>query len=425
MSDAYTPSSGDASYDVESYDLDLRYAVRTNHLEARATLNAVAVTDLGAFSLDLIGLRATRVTVDGVPAKFRQGPRHLRVSVPHPIVAGERFSTEVRYAGRPSPRRSTWGQIGWEELEEGMLVASQPVGAPTWFPCNDRPDNRARFTVAVTADAGYTVAATGRRVSVTKQGRSTRWEFRSDVPTATYLAAVHIGPYREKSLGPATVFTPGALAVRARRALADVPRMIACFEETFGTYPQEACTLVVTPDDLEIPLEAQGLAVFGANHLEPEYERLIAHELAHQWFGNSVGIGAWRDIWLNEGFACYAEWVWSEASGGPTIEDLAATAHSRVRDLRADIVIGDPGARDMFDDRVYKRGALTLLAVRRTIGAEAFAQLLTAWTGRHRHALVSTDDFIALAESFAGRPMAAFFDEWLYARELPPLPADA
>ena len=97
MSDAYTPSSGDASYDVESYDLDLRYAVRTNHLEARATLNAVAVTDLGAFSLDLIGLRATRVTVDGVPAKFRQGPRHLRVSVPHPIAAGERFSTEVRY----------------------------------------------------------------------------------------------------------------------------------------------------------------------------------------------------------------------------------------------------------------------------------------------------------------------------------------
>ena len=182
---------------------------------------------------------------------------------------------------------------------------------------------------------------------------------------------------------------------------------------------------MVTPDDLEIPLEAQGLAVFGANHLEPEYERLIAHELAHQWFGNSVGIGAWRDIWLNEGFACYAEWVWSEASGGPTIEELAATAHSRLSDLRADIVIGDPGARDMFDDRVYKRGALTLLAVRRTIGAEAFAQLLTAWTGRHRHALVSTDDFIALAESFAGRPMGAFFDEWLYARELPPLPADA
>ncbi|MDZ8171916.1 M1 family metallopeptidase [Microbacterium sp. SSW1-59] len=423
MSDAYTPTSGDECYDVESYDLDLRYAVRTNHLEARATINAVAAVDLRAVSLDLIGLRASRVSVDGVLATFKQGPRHLRVTSPHPIAAGESFSLEVRYSGRPSPRRSTWGPIGWEELEEGSLVASQPIGAPTWFPCNDRPDNRASFTIAVTADTGYTVAATGRRVAVTKQGRATRWEFRSDVPTATYLAAVHVGPYREKALGSATIFAPGGLLPRARRALADVPRMLACFERVFGPYPQEACTLVVTPDELEIPLEAQGLAVFGVNHLAPEHERLIAHELAHQWFGNSVGIGAWRDIWLNEGFACYSEWVWSEESGGPTVDDLAADAHTRLAGLPQDIVIGDPGAGDMFDDRVYKRGALTLVALRRLIGEDAFVRMVREWTAQHRHTLATTADFIALAESTVGRAMGAFFDEWLHTRPLPPLPS--
>ncbi|GAA1943585.1 M1 family metallopeptidase [Microbacterium aquimaris] len=422
MSDAYTPGSGDDSYDVESYDLDLRYAVRTNHLEAQATVNAVAAVDVRTVSLDLVGLRVSRVTVDGVAAKHSQGPRAVRVTSPHPIAAGEPFSIDVRYSGRPSPRRSAWGPIGWEELEDGSLVASQPIGAPTWFPCNDRPDNRARFTIAVTADTGYTVAATGRRVSVTKQGRATRWEFRSDVPTATYLAAVHVGPYRQKPLGPATVFAPGGLLAEARRALGDVPRMIACFERRFGPYPQEACTLVVTPDDLEIPLEAQGLAVFGANHLDPEHERLIAHELAHQWFGNSVGIGQWRDIWLNEGFACYSEWVWSEDSGGPSVDDLAEQFHMQLGDLRQDIVIGDPGPDVMFDDRVYKRGALTLEALRRTLGEAAFDRILHEWTARHRHAVVATEDFISLAESVAQRPMGAFFDEWLASRPLPPLP---
>jgi aminopeptidase N len=241
----------------------------------------------------------------------------------------------------------------------------------------------------VTTESDYTVAATGVSRPPVRVGTRRRWEFVSEVPTATYLAAVHIGRYREQRIGRARFVHPAHLKGEVKRAFDDVPRMLTCFEVAFGPYPQEDCAFVVTSDILEIPLEAQGLMVFGANHLDDESARLIPHELAHQWFGNSVGVGAWRDIWLNEGFACFAEWIWSEASGGATIAQLAALHHARLSRLPQDLVLSDPGAESMFDDRVYKRGALLLEALRRTLGEASFGDLVRRWVRTHRHSVVS------------------------------------
>ncbi|WP_442576593.1 M1 family metallopeptidase [Microbacterium sp. F51-2R] len=422
--DPYAPQSGDPTFDVESYDLDIAYRVRTNRLEGRAIINAVAAVDTRSIALDLVGLKATRVRIDGDPrTTVRPGPRKIRVIPPQPLVAGEAFSIEVVYSGAPAPRRSRWGAIGWEELDDGSLVAGQPTGAPTWFPCNDRPDDRAAYRIAVTTEDGYHVAATGRHVATRREsGGRTRWEFDSALPVATYLAAVHIGRYRETAIGPATVVRPPALAGRAAYAFRDLPRMLALFDESFGPYPQDACTIVVTEDPLEIPLEAQGLAVFGSNHLDPDSERLIAHELAHQWFGNSVGIGHWRDIWLNEGFACYAEWLWSEASGGPSAARLAAEHHARLRREPQDLLLTDPGPDLMFDDRVYKRGALTLHALRLRVGDAAFFAVLRRWAAQHRHALVTTDDFRRCVEEVTGADPGPLLTPWLDRTPLPPLP---
>lgn len=424
--DPYAPESGDPAFDVESSDVAIDYRVRTNRLEGRATINAVAATAVSAVSIDLVGLRATRVRVDGDRrTRFAQGPRKLRVTLPHRMQPGERFSIEIVYAGAPAPRRSRWGTIGWEELEDGALVASQPTGAPTWFPCNDRPDARAPMRLSVTTDAGYLPVLTGRPTGTSRAGGRITVTSESAVPVATYLVAVHIGPYEQMPVDAGDgvrVFAPAALRREVAQAFADVPRMLALFDEAFGPYPQEACTLVVTPDELEIPLEAQGLAVFGRNHLLPGEQRLIAHELAHQWFGNSVGIGRWQDIWLNEGFACFAEWLWFERSGAASVADKAAKHHARLRALPQDLVLSDPGPDLMFDDRVYKRGALTLYALRCAVGDAVFSRLLREWAETYRHTLATTDDFRALAARVAGRDLDDVFTPWLDRTALPPLP---
>ena len=424
--DAYTPESGDPAFDVESYDVEIDYRVRTNRLEGRTIINAVATVPVSAVSIDLVGLRATRVRVDGNRrTRFSQGPRKLRVTLPHRLQAGERFSIDVAYGGAPAPRRSRWGTIGWEELEDGALVASQPTGAPTWFPCNDRPDARAPLRLSVTTDAGYLPVLTGKPTGTSLSGGRVTATAESSVPIATYLVAVHIGAYEQMALDGSDgvrVFAPASLRREVTRAFVDVPRMRELFESSFGPYPQEDCALVVTDDELEIPLEAQGLAVFGRNHLVPHEQRLIAHELAHQWFGNSVGIGRWRDIWLNEGFACFSEWLWFEASGGPTVAQKAAKHYARLSELPQDLVLSDPGPDLMFDDRVYKRGALTLYALRCEVGDEVFGAVIRAWTETYRHALATTDDFRALAERVAGRGLDAVFTPWLDHEALPPLP---
>src|SRR4029077_15204336 len=99
--------------------------------------------------------------------------------------------------------------------------------------------------------------------------------------------------------------------------------------------------VVVTDDELEIPLEAQGLSIFGPNHLNGtgHLERLVAHELAHKWFGNSLTVVRWSDIWLHEGFACYAEWLWSERAGGPSAAELAHRHHGELAGSDQDLVV--------------------------------------------------------------------------------------
>ena len=427
--DPYAPQSGDASYGVQSYDLALGYRVRTNRLEGTATIVAVAREPLTSFALDLVGLRASRVRVDGASARFSAGPRVLRVTPPRPLAAGTVFEVEVVYAGAPAPRRSRWGAVGWEELADGALVAGQPIGAPTWFPCNDRPGDRARMRMEITVDDGYTVAATGVAGATTRRAGRVTTTFTSDVPTATYLAAVHVGRYRTRTLSgdgggvpPVVVTAPPALGAAVDRAFAAVPDMLRVFQELFGPYPQDTCTLVVTADELEIPLEAQGLAVFGMNHLVPAAQRLVAHELAHQWFGNSVGIARWRDIWLNEGFACYAEWLWSDASGGVPVESCVADHYARLAAKPQDLLLADPGPDDMFDDRVYKRGALAVHALRRALGDPAFFDLIRAWTSEYRHGLVTTDDFRAAVERAGGPDAAAVLSRWIDVEALPPRP---
>lgn len=406
--DPYTPHSGDRRWSALHYDLRLGYRVATNRLDATATVTGRALVPLDRVVLDLHGLRVDRVDVDGTrAAKVSSGTHKVTVTPAAPIAAGDEFSAHVRYRGAPRPLRSPWGQIGWEELTDGVIVAAQPTGAPSWFPCNDRPDDKATYRFEVTAETGYDVVANGDLLGSERARGGTTWTYAVTEPMATYLATVQIGRYRTTTLRgtPAvTVHHPADLTAAVRTDFGRVPDMIALYSDVFGPYPFSSYGIVVTHDELEIPLEAHGLAVFGRNHVDGEHgtDRLIAHELAHQWWGNSVTVGRWRDIWLHEGFACYAEWLWSEHRGGDSADVLAERHRQGLLAGPQDLVVADPGARDMFDDRVYKRGALALHALRRAFGDTAFTAALRNLGAAHRHGTIAPTDVYAAFADAAG-----------------------
>lgn len=424
--DSYLPAHGNGGYTVRHYDLGLDYKVHSNRLDGRATLTASADQDLAGFSLDLAGFRVGRVLIDGRRVKYTHGNGKLRVRADRPLRAGTEFAVEVHYVGSPRPIRTRhWGELGWDELADGSLVASQPIGAPSWFPCNDRVGDTATYRITVTTASPYHVVANGTLRTRTVGGSTTTWVYEQPYPMPSYLATVQIGRYERLDLDgdpvPQQLAVPLRLRDAARRDFGRQHRMMTVFADLFGRYPFDEYTVVVTDDELDVPVEAHGLSIFGANHVDGRHgwDRLIAHELAHQWFGNSVSIADWRHIWLNEGFACYAEWLWSEFSGAEPAAEHAARWHARLATRPQDLILADPGVRRMFDERVYKRGALTLHALRRTLGDTPFFTLLRDWAETHRHRTVTTADFENLVRRNTSRPVDTLFTAWLHSPALP------
>ena len=428
--DPYLPANGNFGYRVSRYELDLEYKVAINRLAGSATITAVTLASLRMFTLDLSdALTVSKVSVNGRrPAHFSHSTGKLRITLAAPLPAGAALSIAVRYGGSPRPLETYWGEVGFEELSNGALVAGQPNGAASWYPCDDHPSAKASYRIQISTDSPYRAIANGELVSRRVRAAQTVWTYELAEPTSTYLVTLQIGMYEMYRMAKNGVPMQAALPARLRRDFdhdfGRQPQMMKLFVKLFGPYPlSTGYTVVVTDDVLEIPLEAQGVSIFGANHCDGKRgaERLIAHELAHQWFGNSVTARRWRDIWLHEGFACYAEWLWSEHSGGRTAHELAHHYHRMLATAPQDLLLADPGPRDMFDDRVYKRGALTLHTLRGRIGDENFFALLRDWTTRHRHGCVVTDDFTGLAAKYAHESLRPMWDAWLHSTDLPAL----
>ncbi|MET7681795.1 M1 family metallopeptidase [Streptomyces sp. NPDC005423] len=431
--DPYFPANGDARYRVHRYELALDYRPGPNRLSGTARINAIAGrAPLAEFQLNLADFKIGRVRVDGRQPQYTHRGGRLRLRPAKPLRAGTAFTVEVHWSGNPSPVPSPWGGIGWEELTDGALVASQPVGAPSWYPCNDRPADKASYHLSVTTPSSYAVVAGGRLLTRTTRASTTTWVYEQAAPTSSYLVGLSIGKYETVLLGdpglggvPQHGHIPAQLLPEFSRDFARQPAMMELFQELFGPYPFDEYAVVVTEEDLDVPVEAQGLSLFGANHVDGarSSERLVAHELAHQWFGNSVSIADWRHIWLNEGFAKYAEWLWSERSGGRTAHQLAAAAHRFLSSLPQDLRLADPGRKSMFDDRLYERGGLTVHAVRCALGDIAFFRMLRAWAGLNRNGSVTTTTFTAHAARFTTEPLDDLFDAWVHGAALPPMPS--
>ncbi|MFG2093990.1 M1 family metallopeptidase [Streptomyces sp. NPDC048612] len=439
--DPYFPDHGDARYHVERYELDLDYRPVSNRLSGSARLHTqTGPAPLDEIVLDLAALRIHRLLLDGRTARYVHRAGKLRIRPGRTLAPGTSCTIEVRYTGNPQPIRSPWGGLGWEELTDGALVAGQPIGAPSWYPCNDRPADKASYRVALTAPSPFTAVVGGRLLSRTTRASSTTWVYEQPAPTSSYLMTVSLGRYTTVPLTtpaqapasadernppvPQTAYVPAHLRPQFTEDFARQTQMMQFFQDVFGAYPFGEYAIVVADEELDVPVEAQGVATFGTNHLDGARtsERLVAHELAHQWFGNSVSVADWQHIWLNEGFAKYAEWLWSEHAGGRTAADHAATAHRLLSIAPQNLRLADPGALLMFDDRLYQRGGLTVHALRCALGEAPFFRMLKAWATNHRHGTVTTTDFTTHAQQHTATPLSGLFEAWLREPSLPPLP---
>jgi aminopeptidase N len=416
--DAYFPLAGNGGYDVEHYSLHIRYDPATRAFAGVADLRVRATASLSSFNLDLRGFTVRSVTVDRRRATATRDGQELTVSPRRALKKGERFNVSIRYDGTTGrPVDNTGVLYGWVSTPDGAFVANEPEGASTWYPVNDHPTDKATYDFRVTVPAGKTAVANGELVDRRTANGWTTWVWRARDPMASYLSMAAVGDYElRQRRGPRGLPIIDAidrdLGPEADDGLARTDEMIEYFSRLFGHYPFSSYGAVVDDDtDAGYALENQTRPIYSG----PPGESTVAHELAHQWFGNSVSPNRWREIWLNEGFATYAEWLWQEQTGGPTAaeqfdDEYARPATSPFWTLPP----GDPGAENLFAGTVYSRGAMTLQALREKIGDRDFFALLRAWYAKNRDTTAGTADLIALAERIARQDLDPFFRTWLY-----------
>jgi aminopeptidase N len=419
LGDPFFPAAGNGGYDVSHYDVRLRYRPGSGKLVARTLVSATATQDLSAFNLDFRGPEIGSLTVDGAPAQFSRSGSELTVTPAAGIAAGAGFVVDVSYRGRPKQITDADGSIeGWVRTDDGAFVVGEPQGTTTWLPCNDHPTDKATFAIRIKVPRGVEAIANGSLVDRRRAGKWVSWTWHADAPMASYLATATIGNFLVERKTVAGLESVTALDPREQRdsarSLRRTGAIVRLFRNLYGPYPfGQVGAIVDHAPEVGYALETQTRPIFN----QAPSEVTLAHELAHQWFGDSVSLRAWPDMWLNEGFATWSEWRWTEQRGGLTtkqqFEALMQEPGSR-ESLWNPPPAAIPGPAMLFADSVYERGAMALEALRQQIGDDAFYATMRDWAAGHAYGNATIADFTALAEARSGQELDSLFDRWLY-----------
>ncbi|MGR8007830.1 M1 family metallopeptidase [Streptomyces hypolithicus] len=441
IGDRLFPHLGNPGYDVLAYDISFTYGgSNSKPLDAVTKIDARATDRLERVNLDFTRGTVGSVEVNGEKAAFATAGEDLVVTPAEPVRRGWPMQVTVRHTSDPRPKKGQGG--GWVRTADGLAMANQADAAHRVFPCNDHPADKALFTFRVTAPKGITAVANGLPVDEPRTAPDgVTWTYRSDHPMATELAQVSLGRstvlHRQGPHGlPLRDVVPTADRKVLEPWLKKTPAQLEWMERQVGRYPFETYGLLVADAKTGFELETQTLSLFEKSlftrtELPAWYvDSIMVHELAHQWFGNSVAPRSWSDLWLNEGHATWYEARYAEElEPKRTLEARMREAYKMSDGWRAQggppaVPRGpEPGQNlSLFRPVVYDGSALVLYALRQEIGEEAFGRLERIWVSTHRDGTATTADFTALASEVAGRDLSAFFQGWLYEKKTPAMP---
>jgi aminopeptidase N len=476
LGDPLLPQLGNGGYDAEHYRIKLDYDPAVNRLDsAKTKIRATATQKLREFSLDFQDvLEVTGVKVNGRAAEFRfedatpdlspdpvvTQPTKLVIE-PHPSTRpkkGRQFTVKVRYRGMPEPITDPDTSIeGWiracypldpPQTCDGAFVVGEPMGAQSWFPSNNYPTDKATFDTLIRVPSAKTALGVGELVERTDHGDGTStWHWSEDDPTATYLTTAtsgdfiyDVGSMTETSTGRAlpvynaidSSATPDQLAA-INASLARAPGQINFMSDIFGPYPFDSTGAVADrAAGVGYALEVQTKPHYSGGFTSGNPSINVstqAHELAHQWVGNSATLERWSDIWFNEGWANWADWYWSFLEDGgddPAAiwDDLYATTPAEDWETAPAVLDGDPANLFHFFP-TYQRGAMTIQGYREIVGDQRFFEFTRELHEEFAYGNVSTEEFIAFATERSGLTgadlelLGDYFQQWLYGTERP------
>jgi hypothetical protein len=429
----FEPARADSAhgFDVQKYVITLNINDSTRFIQGDVLATVLAEELLSSITYELSTLSVSSVLVNGQAASFTHNGGLLNIAVD--VAAGQTFTTQVFYSGVPTLSPNLY-QIGMIFGSNSVFTISDPDAGRYWWPSYDHPWDKAVVDLHITMRSDWKVAANGLRSNIVNNGNGTSTTtWLGSNPMTTYLVCLTAGPYVEINQTvpdmnnlPIQNFVMQSQYNNAMVDFQRVPEMISYFSQLFGPYPFEKYGHATVNMSTFAAMEHQTMTTLGNSLITGNgtHEVTIAHELAHQWYGNGVSFLDFKDVWLSEGFATYSEHLWTDKRFGweSAVAYINSSYHQYYNSWEASIgpqTIYNPSFYNYFSPPSYEKSASVLHMLRLKIGDANFFQLLRQWFTTYNGGNAVTAEFEAMAEQISGMDLTQFFNQWIYGSGIP------